>query len=58
MLSRPARRARARRLPEQAALLRPRLAFQPARRWLFFAELANELATDDVTREIVQQPRE
>ncbi|MFN9333084.1 MAG: hypothetical protein ACK6D1_10850, partial [Planctomycetota bacterium] len=37
--------------PAQAALLLPELAFKPARRWLFFAEMAKELATDDVTPE-------
>jgi hypothetical protein len=34
--------------PDPAALLRPELAFQPGRRWVYFAALAKELATEEV----------
>jgi hypothetical protein len=37
------------------ALLRPELAFKPARRWVFFAELAKEFASEDVKPAVVQQ---
>lgn len=41
--------------PAKAELLRPELAFQPKRRWLFFPELAKELATAELTAEVVLQ---
>ena len=47
----------AQRAPEQAgdaaALLRPELNFQPKRRWVYFPELAKDLATEEVPQEQV-----
>lgn len=41
--------------PDKAALLRPELAFQPKRRWVFFPEMAKELATEELPVETVLQ---
>ena len=41
--------------PDKAALLRPELAFQPKRRWVFFPEMAKELATEELSVEVVLQ---
>jgi hypothetical protein len=41
--------------PDKAALLRPELAFQPRRRWVFFPEMAKDLATEELPAETVLQ---